>query len=81
MPTGVPIAIAMELIRTLPAMAFSRPPRSSGGGVIIVNRSRLRLALPLLIVVHRIQTRKNRPNSAAAPESTIATRLNRWRRR
>ena len=72
-PSGVPMAMASPLITALPKNAFNRPPRSSGGGVIMVNRSMLRLATPLVTVVHRIHTSQNMPKIAAAMASDIAS--------
>jgi len=73
-PIGVPSAIASALITALPKKALSRPPRSSGGGVIMVNRSGPKLAMPLLTVTHRIQTSQNRPKTAAATANSMASR-------
>ncbi|MDT4876439.1 hypothetical protein FQZ97_1118750 [compost metagenome] len=70
---GVPSRMASRLITTLPNRAFARPPGSFGGGVIWVNRSKLRLLMPLVIVVHRIQTSHIRPKIAAAMDSVSAT--------
>ena len=72
-PIGVPIAIAIRLMITLPKNALSRPPASPGGGVISVNRAMLSELMPLLRVVHRIQTSQNRPNIAASTDSTCTT--------
>ena len=72
-PMGVPSRMASRLITTLPNRALARPPGSLGGGVIWVNRSRLRLPMPLVIVVHRIQTSHIRPNRAATMDSDRAT--------
>ncbi|KAG1583348.1 hypothetical protein G6F46_015117 [Rhizopus delemar] len=80
-PSGVPMPIASAHITALPKKALARPPSCIGGGVILVNRSRLMPARPLEARVNRIQPRKNRPNRAVAQDAVIATTLPMRRRR
>ena len=54
-----------DIIR-LPTMALAGRPSLPGGGVISVNTPRSMPAMPLPTSVHRIETRKTRPNSGAA---------------
>src|SRR5215813_5376206 len=39
MPVGVPIKVAINVITTLPKMAFNSPPALPGGGVIWLNNA------------------------------------------
>src|SRR4051812_26095045 len=56
-------------------MALRMPPALPGGGVFWVNNATDIPAMPLLISVHRIAPRKNKPTAVASPERPRATAL------
>src|SRR3954452_18295501 len=56
-------------------MALRMPPELPGGGVFWVNNATDIPATPLLISVHRIAPRKNKPTAVASPERPRATEL------
>ncbi len=79
-PTGVPIAVPMNAISRLPAIALSRPPELPGGGVISVNKRGPKAWNPAWNSVIRIQNRNARPNTIASSDMMRFTRLTSSRR-
>ncbi|MNZ92595.1 hypothetical protein D3C78_1116230 [compost metagenome] len=80
MPIGVPSRVPKKVIFSEPAMALIRPPSEPGGGVILVNTSRLMPARPLTSRVYRIHASQNRPNPIASSEAVMLKPLTKRRR-
>jgi hypothetical protein len=70
---GVPTKVASSTIMNDPKIAFAKPPPSSlGGGVICVNKLRLKPPKPSRKVSHNIQSSQNTPNAIASSDKVKA---------
>ena len=79
MPSGVPIATAIDVITRLPTIGLSSPPAEPGGGVISVNTASDRPLKPFHNSTARISTSQERPKAVAAKDSPMVMTLRRRR--